>query len=387
MWRRVWIWKRKLKGGTTYCIRWCDKRGRVRTETVGPDRKLAERARTRREADLNSGRYTYVKRVPFDEFMEEELELMEGRLAPGTLEQVRISLDHFERICEPGPVSDIDVPTVERFHSARLSEVSEATANKDLRHLQASLTRAVRRGYLAENPAKAVRPVREAEKAIRVLSPEEVGELLDACPTPWWRALVAVAVTTGMRRGELLALRWEDVDLEDRTVRVENTPEHKTKSRRRRALALPEPVCGLLRGLPRRGDLVFAGQDGTSIRGDTASKAFAEIVEDAGIDYCTLHDLRRTFVSHLARAGVNAALVQKLAGHSAIATTVKYYTGVMPDSLREAQGRLPFDEVIGCGARTVSDLYQMGENSADSDADGREARKKKKIIKLFSDAS
>jgi len=384
MWRRVW--KRKLKDGTTYCIRWYDKRGRVRTETVGPDRKLAERARTQREADLNSGRYTYVTRVSFPEFVEEELELMEGRLAPGTLEQVRISLEHFDRICRPGPVCEIDVPTVERFHAARLSEVSEATANKDLRHLQASLTRAVRRGYLQKNPAKAVRPVREAEKEIRVLSPEEVGQLLEACP-PWWRALVAVAVTTGMRRGELLALRWEDVDLEGGTVMVRNTPDHKTKSRRNRALALAGPVRTVLRDLARRGKLVFAGRDDTSIRGDTVSNAFADIVEEAGIKHCTLHDLRRTFVSHLARAGVNAALVQKLAGHSAIATTVKYYTGVMPDSLREAQGRLPFDEVIGCGARTVSDLYQMGENSADSDAGGREARKEKKIIKLFSDAS
>ena len=65
-----------------------------------------------------------------------------------------------------------------------------------------------------------------------------------------------------------------------------------------------------------------------------------------GIKRCTLHDLRRTFVSQLAIAGVSAAVTQKLAGHSSISTTVRYYTGVMPAALREAQGRLPFGTAI-----------------------------------------
>jgi Phage integrase family len=59
-----------------------------------------------------------------------------------------------------------------------------------------------------------------------------------------------------------------------------------------------------------------------------------------------MHDLRRTFVSHLAMAGVSAAVVQKLAGHASIATTVKHYTQIMPEALREAQSRLPFGEAI-----------------------------------------
>ncbi len=73
---------------------------------------------------------------------------------------------------------------------------------------------------------------------------------------------------------------------------------------------------------------------------------FARIVQEAGIAHCTLHDLRRTFVSHLAMAGVNAAVVQKLAGHASINTTVTYYTGILPSALRDAQARLPFGKVI-----------------------------------------
>ena len=345
MWRRVWISKRRLKKGVSYCLRWLDRHGRVRTESSGRDRKLAEGLRAQREAALNAGSLRNIRRLPFERFKKEEEDVMRGRVADGSVAQIKISLDHFVRICEPGIVADVDVSMVEQFYARRLKEVSEATANKDLRHIKASFSRAVERGYVAGNPTNKVKPVREPEKEIRMLSTEEVQKLMEGCPSAWWQALVAVAVTTGMRRGELLALRWEDVDLESATIWVRNTPGHRTKSRRNRALALGPEVAALLRPLPHLGTLVFGRQDGL-LRGDTVSKAFAEIVKKSGISRCTLHDLRRTFVSHLANAGVNAALVQKLAGHSAIATTVKYYTGVMPGALRDAQSRLPFADAI-----------------------------------------
>jgi integrase len=60
-----------------------------------------------------------------------------------------------------------------------------------------------------------------------------------------------------------------------------------------------------------------------------------------------MHDLRRTFVSQLAMEGVSAAVVQKLAGHAKIETTVRYYTHIMPDALRAAQARLPYADLIG----------------------------------------
>ncbi len=366
MWQRVWIWERSLKMRTVYCLRWRDKQGRVRTETVGPDRKLAERMRTEREAALNSGKYRTLRRVSFQDFVNEEEEVMTGRVAEATVQQTRTSLDHFARLCNPRALVDIDLPMVEQFYARRLKEVSEATANKDLRHVKACLNRAVERGYMAENPTNKVKPAREPEKEIRVLSREEVGKLMHACPLVWWQALVAVAVTTGMRRGELLALRWEDVDFSQETVWVRNTAEHRTKSRKNRALALWPAVADLLHFLPRRGELVFGTEDGP-MRGDTVTKEFGTIVEGAAIKHCTLHDLRRTFVSHLANAGVNAALVQQLAGHSAISTTVRYYTGVMPEALRAAQSRLPFQEVIG----GVSDTYHVPDETADEAQDAK----------------
>ena len=345
MWRKVWIWERKRKEGKTYCVRWLDDRGRTRTEGVGPDRRLAERIRTQKESDLNSGKVEAIDRVGFDAYMSEELEIMKGRVSPSTIKGLDLTLGHFRRICEPGCVADIKPKTVEAFLSQRLKEVRLATANKDLRTLKASLSRGVKRGYLLKNPAADVKSVREPEKEIRVLSTEEVGKLFDACPSLRWRAFIGLAVTTGMRRGELLALRWEDVDMEAGSVWVRNTESHLTKSRRNRLLGLVPEAGALLKQLPRRGELIFQTAGGESMA-NNVQRDFMAIVRRSGIKRCTLHDLRRTFVSQLAMAGVSAGVTQKLAGHASISTTVKHYTGVMPEALREAQGRLPFGAIL-----------------------------------------
>ena len=369
MWQRVWIWERKRKKGKTYCLRWRDDGGRVRTEAIGSDRKLAERLRSKRESELNSGKHREVRAIHYDEFVKEELAIMSGRLAEGSVVELEQTLRSFKCVSEPAMLADVTPGMVDGYFTERLKEVSRATANKNLRTLKASLNRAVRRGYLALNPAAEVKQVREAEKAVRVLSTEEIERLLEACPSVRWRALIALAVYTGMRRGELLALRWRDVDLDTGTVWVRNTSEHLTKSRKNRVLALGRELCELLRELARKGELVFHSQHGGAMA-NNVQRDFNRIVEKAGIERCTLHDLRRTFVTHLAMAGVNAAVVKKLAGHASIGTTVRYYTNVMPEALRLAQAQLPFEKMLG----VVSNTDREGANE--------EKTEKGKIISL-----
>jgi hypothetical protein len=128
--------------------------------------------------------------------------------------------------------------------------------------------------------------VREPQKVIRVLTPEEVGKLLAACPSDRWRAFIALVVTTGMRRGELLALRWEDVDFEGRAVHVRNTADHPTKARKNRVLALLPQAAELMGRLARRGELVFTTRDGMSMV-NNVQRDFYAIVKNAGIKRCT----------------------------------------------------------------------------------------------------
>jgi integrase len=344
-WHRVRIHSRKTQKGTSYSLRWRNRQGRERCETVGSDRRLAERLRSEKEVELSRPGHRELASITYADFVAEELAALVQRLAHASVVDTERVLRYFGEICGPRTMADIDTAMIERFHSVRLGIVAKTTANKDLRTMNAALTRAVRRGYLRENPGRHVTPARVPEKALRVLTSADVGKLLEACPSDRWRAFVALAATTGLRRGELLALRWCDVDMDSMTVHVRNTPGHTTKSGKERAVPLQLSVVPLLQRLDHRGELIFHTEAGTSMANNVA-RGFNGIVKKAGIERCTMHDLRRTFVSQLAMAGVNQAVVQQLAGHASIATTVKHYTQIMPDAFRSATDLLPFNEAI-----------------------------------------
>ena len=98
MWRRVWIWKRKLKKGQTYCLRWHDERGRIQTEAVGPDRKLAEQLCYKRQFDLNSGKLRSIRKISYEDFKNEDIVAMKGRMAQKSLEDLQQTLEGLQRL-------------------------------------------------------------------------------------------------------------------------------------------------------------------------------------------------------------------------------------------------------------------------------------------------
>ena len=265
------------------------------------------------------------------------------------------SLRRFLAFCGNKRLDTITVATCERYFAERLGKVRPATANKDRRTLQAVFQRGLARGYLRENPWAKVKPVREPEKAIRVLTEDEVGKLLASCPSLTWRAFIFVAVSTGLRCGELCWLEWEDIDLNGGILLVRCKEEHRTKSGRNRAVALVPSVVALLKRLQLvvGGRWVFQTSAGTRF-GDNVRREFRTIVHKSGIRHCTIHDLRRTFVSHLAMAGVNQAVVQQLAGHASMQTTLRHYTAILPEVAREAPSRLPWAK----GFRIVPNSYR-----------------------------
>lgn len=347
MWRKVWIFKRKRGRQTSYALRWYNERGRVKTETVGTDKKLAEALRKRKEHELNSGITKEVQNISFEAFCEEHLRLMQGRMAPRSILDIQMTLELFDKICHPRRLEDISPKMVEEFVAARIKKVKPATVNKDIRTLKAIFNHAIRRGYLIKNPFSEVGKLPVPEKEIRVLTVPEIEALLDACPNKEWKAFVYLALVTGLRKSELCHLRWEDVDFEKGVLKVINREDFTTKSRRNRILGLPPSSIDMLRNLyvSRNGShYVFLTKVGTPWK-HNLNKHFDQIVKKAGIKRCTIHDLRRTFVSHLAMAGENEAVVQALAGHSSIGTTLKYYTNIFPQSLLKASSRLPYADL------------------------------------------
>lgn len=298
--------------------------------------------RQEHERGLNSGTLNRPKSIRLEAFASEHIQLLAKQRSERTVEDYKETLARFAAFAGDIPLPRMTHHLAEKFFAHRLKTVCPATANKDVRSLKAIFNRAVKRGYLVKNPFAGIELAVVPEKDLRVLTPDEVEAIFDACTTLTWKALVFTALTTGMRKGEIVHLAWDDVDLDGGLSHVRCKADHRTKSGRNRVLALVPAEVNLLRRLKlsQRGDYVFVNGAGTQMV-NNLSREFGRVVAKAGIPRSTLHDLRRTFISHLAMAGVNEAVVQKLAGHASMDTTLRHYTRILPEAGRAAPARLP----------------------------------------------
>ena len=218
-----------------------------------------------------------------------------------------------------------------------------ATANRYQSALSAVLKAAVQDWHWIDaNPALQVRRRREPRGRIRYLSPEERDALLAAVRQsyePRLEPLVILALTTGARQGELLALRWADIDIE-RGVAMITTSKNETA----RALALGEPALRLLRDRgdeidrPRPTDLLFPGS--------FPRHAWIRAVTAAGLDGFHFHDLRHTFASFLAMSGASLPELAAALGHKTLAMVARY-SHLSPQAVAEAVRKVDFFGVPG----------------------------------------
>src|SRR5829696_4537588 len=245
---------------------------------------------------------------------------------------------------------------VQSFYRDRLDErLSGSTVHKMHDILRRGLMQAVKWHLVPRNVADAVKPPRPAPKEIRALSADET-RMLKAAVGNRLEALYVLAVHTGMRRGELLGLKWSDVDLKNASVSVRRTltrtdngkrvvlGEPKTKKSRRTIRLTPQAVETLRSHLERQlqdmeilGDryqdqgLVFTTNTGTPINpSNLRQRNFAPLLKQAGLPHIRFHDLRHTCATLLLSRGVHPKFVQELLGHATIAITLDTYSHVMP---------------------------------------------------------
>ena len=241
--------------------------------------------------------------------------------------------------------------------------LSAQTALHVHRTLSQALGHAVRLGVLFKNPARQVKPPRPPSREIKILDKNEITTLLNAAKAVGLYVPVLVAVTTGMRRGELLALRWSDIDPTAALLTVNRSLERikgkfgfkspKTKTSRR-TITLPTITVQALRrhlkeqhearlklGLGRdpRG-LVFARPDGQPMDADTLTKAFRRLVASAKVTPITFHGLRHTHISHLLMEGFHAKVVSERAGHAHVNITLGVYAAYIPSMQTDVARRV-----------------------------------------------
>ena len=244
---------------------------------------------------------------------------------------------------------------VQNFYRNRLDTgLSASTVRKIHDILRRGLAEAVDWHLTQRNVADVVKPPRPVPKEIVALSTDETRRLLDAAAEDRLEALYVLAVHTGMRQGEMLALRWQDVDIENAVLSVRRTltrrggkiafGEPKTKKSRRSIRLTPQAVDALRAHLERQlrdmeilGDhyqdqgLIFTTDTGAPINpSNLRQRSFTPLLKRAGLPHMRFHDLRHTCATLLLSRGVHPKFVQELLGHATIAITLDTYSHVMP---------------------------------------------------------
>ena len=245
------------------------------------------------------------------------------------------------------PLSQITKQMVDNYKAMRVkAKASPNTVNRELANLSHMLRIAIRWGYANVNVVSDVQKMRISERNPRFLSQEEVQRLLQSAKSSYIYPLTMTAIHTGMRKSELLNLKWSDISFDRETVTVQAKIDWHTKNYRARTIQLTPALYKVLyehkercEGLGIQSEYVF------TYRGDRikngVDRTLRKVVKAAGLENMTLHTLRHTFASQLVMAGVPLRDVQELMGHRSFETTLQY-AHLSEDHVKKQVLRLPF---------------------------------------------
>jgi integrase len=212
------------KRGNSWCVGFTVNGRRVR-ETVGPNKKIAEKVLGLRMTQVLENRYfppnRALGRTPFNQFAEMYLE----RVVP-LMKSIRTERDRVKpwmRQFATRPLGQITRAEIEVWRRERVSKCRPATINRDLSRLRHMFNVTVEWELLEESPMQGMKFLRENNARTRYLSLGECHRLIDSCMVPHIRAIVTVALHTGMRLGEILNLRWQDLDFSSGFILVRDS--------------------------------------------------------------------------------------------------------------------------------------------------------------------
>ncbi|MCR4293427.1 MAG: site-specific integrase [Candidatus Kuenenia sp.] len=218
-------------------------------------------------------------------------------------------------------VKDLDTRIIEQWQSNRLRINMPATVNRKLATLKHMINKGVQWGMAPDNALKQVRNVKmlaENNRRLRFLSIEECKRLIECCHKDL-KLIVTVALNTGMRRGEIFGLKWEQVDLNHGFILLDVT-----KNGERREIPINTTLEYLFKEMTHSIEsvYVFVGKTGKPLI--DIKTGFHTALRKAGISDFRFHDLRHTFASQLVMNGMDLTSVKELLGHKSLAMTLRY---------------------------------------------------------------
>jgi len=324
------IYKRAGKDGKgAWCVRYHD-------PVTGKDTRKATKAKTKREAeiilanivrDIDNGKYETAQRqreVTFFEIAEDFLAYSKAHKKSWERDQRTIKI--LKAYFGNAPIIKILPKNIEQYIAHRKKTISHlktnigpATINRELACMKSIFNRAIDNELTDRNPVNKIKFFRENNKRDRVLTAEEYDRLLNAV-APHLKPMIILAYNTGMRKGEILTLTWNQVNLEDGWI---NLNAEQTKTSEARKIPLSYQVIECLKNIDRNGDRViqYRGKPVGDFR-----QTFQKALKKAGIENFRFHDLRHTFVTNMRKANKQDRAIMKITGHKTMSVFMRYDT-------------------------------------------------------------
>ncbi len=355
-----------------WVIDFYDQDGVRRWQTM-PEGSTKKRAKEKlKEIEEQVGRRAYlpVEKVPtFEKVAEDWLEHKKLFVRQNTWRSYRGHVEHHFSEFNNLKVDLITTGSVEKFiKNCQDKGMNLTTLRRVLVTLNQTMKYAVRHRYIAHNPVRdAERPTNQGEveeQKIRILTPSEIRTLLDAEQEEKYRTLFRLSIFSGARQGELLGLKWTDMDWFNKQIHIQRTFNQgrwyspKSKASNRKIDLGPVMMAELRKwriACPASElDLIFPNGAGQPINhANMLSRHFYPALKDAGLPHIRFHDLRHTYASLLIERGENVKYIQSQLGHSNPTVTLNVYAHLMnPTNPESAEGLE--EMVLGNGSKTVA---------------------------------
>lgn len=335
-------------------------------KTIHGTKKDAEKylAGVLRDRDL--GLFTEPSKQTLGAYLDQWLqEVAKPRLRPRTFTDYEALMNRYVRPALGGRRLDqLTAMDIQKLYNDMLEAgLSARTVRYVHAVLHSALDQALKWGMVARNVTDLVELPRQQKQEMRCLSPEEARRFLEAARGTRWETLFSLMLTTGLRPGEALGLKWADVDFEKGKLQVQRalvrhgkgwTLEEPKTPRSRRTIPLPKSILQDLKAHRKRQleeklkvsdytdhGFVFAVSNGEPLmERNLVREYFKPLLEKAGLPNIRLYDLRHTCATLLLSAGENPKIVSERLGHASVTLTLDTYSHVLPDMQKSATEKL-----------------------------------------------